>query len=129
MGRLSERRLARVRSLVLRTLSDIISDELDDPRLGLFSLVDVRLSSDSAYADVQVATVGGPEASQQSCNVLNHASPLLWNRLRRETDLRIVPELRFTPDRGSEYQDEINRLIAQLPPAADGGLPEDEQEK
>lgn len=115
MGRASEKRLARVSSLIQRTLSELISDELRDPRIGIFSIVAVRMSPDMSYADVAVSAVGGPEASAGCVEALNAASPLLRNRLRDATDLRLVPHLRFGVDRGLEYSDEIIKLLADLP--------------
>jgi len=119
MGRASDKRVARVRSLILRTLSETIQDELKDPRLGIFSLTDLRLSRDLSHADVFVAAVGGIEASEECCKILDGAGPLLWNRLRRETDLRTIPQLHFRPDRGSEYEQEIIQLLEQLPQPAE----------
>lgn len=121
MGRASEKRVARVRSLILRALSEMIHEELKDPRLGIFSLTDLRLSRDLSHADVYVAAVGGFEASEACCRILDGASPLLWNRLRRETDLRTVPQLHFKPDRGSEYEQEIHQLLENLPPMDESG--------
>ncbi len=119
MGRASEKRMARVSSLIMRTLSELISDELSDPRIGIFSITAVRMSPDLSYADISVSAVGGSEASAGCADVLNSASPLLRNRLRDATDLRIVPQLRFAADRGLDYSDEITKLLADLPETGD----------
>lgn len=119
MGRLSDRRKARVTSLLRRTLSEIISGELKDPRIGIFSLTDVQLSRDLSYAKVKVSVVGGLPAAEECCKVLDAAAPLLWNRLREETDLRKVPRLHFVPDRGAEYHDQITRLLQEIPEPED----------
>jgi ribosome-binding factor A len=115
MGRASEKRLARVSSLIQRTLSELITDELRDPRIGIFSITAVRMSPDMSYANVAVSCVGELEARSACVEALNSASPLLRNRLRDATDLRMVPQLRFAVDHGLEYADEINKLLADLP--------------
>ena len=126
MGNASERRKERVSSLLRSTLDEIIREELSDPRLGIFSLTEVVLARDLTSAEVRVATVGGPEASAVSCAVLNRAAPLLWNRLRRETDLRSVPRLRFVPDISGIFDDEIHQLLQTVViPAAPDSEPED----
>ena len=114
MGRASDKRSARVRSLLLRTISDIIRDELNDPRIGIFSITDLELAGDLHYADIKVSAVGGEEATEALAKVLNSAAPLIWNRLRDETDLRFVPKLRFHSDTSGEYLDEIERLLATI---------------
>ncbi|MBN2081803.1 30S ribosome-binding factor RbfA [bacterium] len=118
--------MARIRSLLLHTLADIAREELDDPRLQLVSFTDLRLARDLTSAEVKVvAAVGGPEASEKCVAALESARHIIWNRLREETDLRIVPELRFTVDRGPQYEREIEALIQALPPAAeDDGDPD-----
>jgi ribosome-binding factor A len=116
MGRASERRIARVGSLLLETLTEVIAAELNDPRLGMWTITGVRVSPDLAHAVFSVSTLAGGAATDEAVQVLNRASPLLWNQLRGLTDLRIVPKLRFETDRGGEYQDEIARLLQTLPP-------------
>lgn len=114
MGKASERRSERVKSLLLSTISEIIRDELSDPRIGIFSMTDLRLARDLSTAEVLIATVGGHAASEQTAAVLNRAAPLIWNRLRDETDLRHVPKLRFSPDFTGEYSDQVFRTLEAL---------------
>ena len=121
MGRVSDRRRARVQSLIQRTLDDLIRNELKDPRIGVFSITEVKLAGDIGYADVSVSVVGGDEQLAGTIEVFNRAAPLLRNRLRVETDLRTVPRLRFKPDQGIRYLGEIDELLRKLPqPAAQG---------
>lgn len=128
MGRASEKRKARIRSLLMSTLAEIVREELSDPRLELFSIMDIELSSDLTVAQVKVSSVGGPAASAACVAALESATPLLWNRLRDATDLRFVPHLRFSVDQGPEYQAEIERLLLQVPPAAEDAPDNDDND-
>jgi ribosome-binding factor A len=105
--------------LLQETLSQVIAAELNDPRLGMWTITGVRVSPDLAHAVFSVSTLAGGAATDAAVKVLNRASPLLWNQLRHLTDLRTVPKLRFETDRGGEYQDEIARLLDTLPPPAE----------
>lgn len=115
MGRASEIRREQVKSLLISTLSEIIRSELTDPRIGMFSIMDLRLSSDLSFAEVSLAVVGGRDATDASVAVLNAAAPLIRNRLRDATDLRLVPQLRFKADHSGEYLDEIENLLKTIP--------------
>ena len=118
MGRASEKRTARVRSLLLRTLSDIVRNDLDDPRLSLVTFTDIQLARDLGSADIKVVSAGGGlEGAEQCVTALESAKHILWNRLRDETDLRIVPQLRFSVDRGPQFQSEIEQILLTIPPA------------
>jgi ribosome-binding factor A len=124
MGRASQRRTARVGSLLQETLAELIAQELNDPRLGMWTITGVRTSPDLGYADVSISTLAGGAHTETAVQVLNKAAPLLWNRVRTMTDLRTIPKLRFNVDRGGEYLDEIANLIEQLPPATEDYGPE-----
>lgn len=124
LGKASDRRLEQVKSLLIRTLSELIREELKDPRVGIFSLTEIHLSRDLSHADVLVAVVGGRTATEECVAVLSRATPLLWNRLREATDLRSVPKLRFIADNRGEYADQIFTILEQLKP--EGTLADEE---
>ena len=127
MGNASERRRARVGSLVLRTLAGLMREELADPRVQLCSISSIKLAKDLTSAEVAVVAVGGADASASAVAALNAAAPLLWNRLRETTDLRIVPRLRFVVDHGPEYAQRIEELLLEIPvPASDDPGQEDQ---
>jgi ribosome-binding factor A len=116
MGRASDRRVEQVKSLLQRTLDEVIREEIKDPRVGIFSITQIHLSKDLSFADVFVAVIGGREATDESVKVLNRASPLIWNRVREATDLRSVPRLRFSADHSGEYTEQIYSLLETLRP-------------
>jgi ribosome-binding factor A len=114
MGNASERRIERIKSLLLQVVSEVIREELADPRIGIHSLTGATISRDLSQARITVATVGGEEASRITCEVLNRAEPLLWNRVRSETDLRTIPHLRFVPEQGIDHSSRIFTLLEEL---------------
>jgi ribosome-binding factor A len=118
MGKASEKRMGMVSSLILRTLDEAIRAELRDPRLGMYSLTEIRLAKDLTSAVVKVSALGDETQVLACCQVLNAAAPLLWNRLRTGTDLRAVPKLHFEPDLSGIYIEEIDRVLRTLPPPA-----------
>jgi hypothetical protein len=56
--------------------------------------------------------------------VLEKAAPLIRNRVRDETDLRIIPQLRFRADLSGEYVDQIEQLLKTIPRPADEEMQE-----
>lgn len=115
MGRASHKRQARIESLVLRTISEIITSELSDPRIEGHSIIGVKVSPDLAHAEVSISTLEGGERTKECVAALNKASGLIWSRLREETDLRIVPRLQFVEDHGLQYAAEVEKLINEIP--------------
>ena len=56
----------RVGQQIQRALSELIRRELRDPRLGMITLTDVRMSSDLSYAKIYYSVLGAdPHLAQQ----------------------------------------------------------------
>lgn len=96
-------RLKRMADTVQRELSELIRQELKDPRLGgLVTISAVKVSPDLGYAEVYVTVMGrelGDEqsavANKETLDVLNKASGFLRHELSRRIKTRITPRLRF----------------------------------
>ena len=96
-------RLKRMADSVQRELSELIRQELKDPRLGgLMTISAVKVSADMGYAEVYVTVMGrelGDEqseaANKETLDVLNKASGFLRHELSRRIKTRITPRLRF----------------------------------
>ena len=107
-------RSRRVAQQIQRALSDLIRREIRDPRLGMLTLTEVRVSSDLSYATVYYSVMNAkPDEAQE---VLVSAADLLRGPLGRALGLRHAPELRFVPDEliesGARLSALINRAVS-----------------
>lgn len=118
MARVSNR-LDKINDLLKRELALLIQNELRDPRVGMVSVTDVRVSRDLAYADVYVTVVGKSSAEEARDNLeaLGHAGGFLRSALAKNVNLRSTPRLKFIFDdsvsRGSRLSSLIDEAIAQ----------------
>ncbi len=125
---MASQRLKRMADSVQRELSELIRQELKDPRLGgLVTISGVKVSPDLGYADVYVTVMGrelddeqSEQAHQETLDVLNKASGFLRQELSRRITTRITPRLRFHYDKTNAYGNYMFGLIAEavkdLPP-------------
>lgn len=105
-------RKRRVSEQIQRELAELICKELNDPRVALATVSEVRLSRDMAYADVLVTRLGSPpEQAQQTVDALNHAARHLRGLLGQALRLRSVPVLRFHYDSSFERSARVSHLI------------------
>ena len=74
-------RAKRIAQQIQQTLSELIRRELRDPRLGMVTLTEVRVSKDLSYAKVYFSVLGAQP--QQAQEILEAASPLLRGPLGR----------------------------------------------
>ena len=120
-------RLKRMADTVQRELSELIRQELKDPRLGgLVTISAVKVSPDLGYAEVYVTVMGrelGDDQNEEANkeDVLNKASGFLRHELGHRIKTRITPRLRFHYDKTNAYGNYMFGLIAEavkdLPPA------------
>lgn len=102
-------RSRRVAQQIQRALSELIRRELRDPRLGMVTLTEVRMSNDLSYAKVYYSVLGGePNHAQE---ILDSAADMLRGPLGRSLGIRHSPELRFVHDELIEGGARLSALI------------------
>ncbi|MFX5532614.1 ribosome-binding factor A [Acinetobacter baumannii] len=112
-------RLKRMADSLQRELSELIRQELKDPRLGgLVTISGVKVSPDLGYADVYVTVMGrelsddqNEVAHRETLDILNKASGFLRQELSRRIKTRITPRLRFHYDKTNAYGNYMFGLI------------------
>lgn len=104
-------RANRVAEMLKRELSELISRELKDPRIGWLTVTYVQVSRDSAYADVSISCMGQDDPAE-AVEVLKERAGFLRSRLGKSMSMRKVPELRFQVDETLERAERMNKLIA-----------------
>lgn len=109
------KRVDRVAGMVQRKLSQIIQQEIKDPRLPAFvTISSVKVSADLEHAKVYF-TVFNDDAAQ-TASILNAAASYLRTALARSITLRTVPQLHFVYDESIEYGRRLSRLIDEVNP-------------
>ncbi len=109
-------RLQRIADRIRQELSEMLLQELNDPRLHIVYVTDVRVDRELAYADIYVSSVAG-EGQQRSKEVLaglESASGFIRRALASRIRLRVFPRLRFHWDPTPENADRIERKLAEL---------------
>jgi ribosome-binding factor A len=102
-------RSKRVAQQIQRTLSDLIRREIRDPRLGMLTITEVRMSSDLSYATIYYSVLNAQRSEAQE--VLSSAAEILRGPLGRALGLRHAPELRFVADELIESGARLSALI------------------
>ena len=119
----------RINQEVLRELSQIIRDEVHDPRIAPFaSIVDVYVAPDLKTAKVWVSVLGSAEEQENTVKGLNSAKSFIRGCLAHSMNMRNTPELTFILDKTIEYgvdmSKKIDDVIAQMPEREEDGTEE-----
>jgi ribosome-binding factor A len=109
------RRPDQVAATVRQAVTDaLIRGEVRDPRVGLLTVTDVRVTSDLGHARVLVAVPGEEAERQRALQGLQSAAGFLRSKVARVLSTRTVPELHFELDRGLEHAARIETLLGEL---------------
>jgi ribosome-binding factor A len=107
-------RLQRIADRIRQELSEMLVREINDPRLELIYVTDVKVDKELAYADVFVSAVEGHERSKEVLVGLESASGYMRRTLAGRVDLRVFPRLRFHWDPTPENADHVEKVLAEL---------------
>lgn len=96
-----------------RAIADIIRDEVDDPNLGLVTVVKVDCSPDLRNATV-FCSVFPEEQVEHGIKSLNKMKSFIRGNLGQAVRLKYLPELLFKPDDGIKHSIDIYNKIEEL---------------
>ena len=107
-------RMKRINDRVKEILSLTLLNKIEDPRLTVVNITDVKVDRELDFANVYVSAPEGRVREREVLEALNHARGFLKFELANEIDLRVMPRLRFFWDPTPERADRIDTLLAQL---------------
>lgn len=110
----SKLRVARIADRIREELSEMLVQEISDPRLAGVSITDVTVDREMAYAEIYYSALEGSQRSDEILDGFMHAQGYLRHELSQRIKLRIFPRLRFHWDPTFERADHIEKLIASL---------------
>lgn len=120
----SKLRLQRIADRLREELSEMLLQDISDPRLAGISVTDVKVDRELAFADIYISAFEGSERAADILEGLRHAQGFIRRELSQRVDLRTFPRLRFHWDPTFERAEHIERLLASLHNEAD--VPSDE---
>ena len=108
------RRPERVADIIREEISQIVGYELEDPRLGMVTVTDVRLSDNRRDAQVFVTIAGNEEEHRLALSALRHAAPYVRKQLSLSLNLPRTPEIHFVRDKVEEDGERVDRLLQEI---------------
>ncbi|GAA4901103.1 ribosome-binding factor A [Stackebrandtia albiflava] len=89
-----------------------IRQHVKDPRLGMVTITDARLTPDFREATIFYTVFGDDDAHKSAAAALDSAKGLLRTRVGRALGLRHSPSLTFVADRLPDQANHIDDLLA-----------------
>jgi ribosome-binding factor A len=108
------RRKERTADTLKEEIAQIVGYELEDPRLTMVTVTDVRLSADKRAARVYVTVAGDEQEHQEALAALKHAAPYVRKQLGFSLNLPRIPEIHFVRDRVEEEGERVDQLLQEI---------------
>lgn len=107
-------RVERVAELIKEKISEIIREDVSDPRIGFVSITRVDVSPDLESAKIFVSILGNEEKKKESMSGLHSATSFIRGKLGHTLEMRLVPEIRFVRDDSLEKGSQVLGIISRL---------------
>jgi len=107
-------RMEKVNSLLQRYVSEIINNEINDPRVqGVISVSSVSTTPDLKYAKVFLS-IYNKIGAEETLKAINFASGYIRKLLSSKVEFRTTPSLTFELDTSAEYSQKINDILKSI---------------
>lgn len=100
--------------MVREEIAQIVGYELEDPRVAVVTVTDVRMSDNLREARVFVMVNGTDAEALSAMKALHHAAPYVRRQLAIELNLRHAPEIHFIRDTIEEKAARVDQLLQEI---------------
>ena len=108
------KRADRVANQIRAEVAVILAREVRDPRLGLLTITDVRLTDDLRIAKIYLVEMGGKALSIETQQGLGRAKSFIRKQLSQRVELRYIPDLCFFSDDTFVHGARIEEIFADI---------------
>ena len=98
-----------------RAISELVSREVKDPRVGSVTITEVKIAADMSTARVFFTPFASKHTPEQVLEGLTRASGFLRGEIGRRLGLRHAPKLEFEFDDSFEKAAKLTALIDSAP--------------
>jgi ribosome-binding factor A len=105
-------RSSRISEEIKKEISDIIRNELKDPRIpSMVSLTNVKVTRDMRHAKIYVSIFGSDEERNNAIKALKKAVGFIRREVGHRIKIRYTPEMEFLLDNSIEEGFYLTNLI------------------
>jgi len=101
----------RIAETLREEIAQIVGYELEDTRLAMVTVTEVRVAGDLRDASVYVTVEGDEQEHEKALLALHHAAPYVRKQLGFALNLRHTPALHFVRDTVEEKAARVDTLL------------------
>ncbi|MEO6907054.1 MAG: 30S ribosome-binding factor RbfA [Abditibacteriaceae bacterium] len=105
----------RVAGAIRETVATALLAQIKDPRLANVTITRCEVTPDLSYVKIYYTVLGNETKRENAKQGFESATPYLRTQVGQEIPLRVVPELSFRYDEGTDNAIRIEELLSGLP--------------
>jgi ribosome-binding factor A len=107
--------MRRVNHEIRNAVSEILLNEIKDPRVGFVTVVHVEVSKDLQRAEVYVSVLSDdPKTVSDTLDALEKAKGYIRTLVGQRVVIKYLPEIRFHLHEGARHAVEIDQILRGL---------------
>ncbi|MDP9806965.1 ribosome-binding factor A [Trueperella bonasi] len=106
-------RVERVADQIKQIVALLIDRKVKDPRLGMVTVTDVRVTGDLQHASIFYTVMGSEEERIQSGKALESAKGMIRSSVGKQLGLRLTPTIEFILDALPDSAKTMEELLAE----------------
>lgn len=104
----------RVAQALLKLVSQLLNEEVNDPRIGIVTLTGAEVTRDLKHARIYVSPLGPQGDRAEILSGLKSATGFIRTRVARELRMRFAPAIEFVYDDTPDHARRIEDLLKQV---------------
>ena len=108
------RRPERLAEALREEIAEVVGFELDDPRIVMVTVTDVKVSEDLRDAKVYVLVDGSEDEIKAALKALHHASSFVRQQVAMNLSMRFAPHMHFVRDTAEENAARVSSILTDL---------------
>jgi len=98
--------------LIKRGVTEIIQQDVSDPRIGFFSITSVKVSSDLRHVKITVSFMGSEDEKEKAFAGIKSAEGFIQHKLAKRIFRKFPPVLNFVYDERKEFK--IEKIFSEI---------------
>ena len=109
-----KQRANRVSQELKKIISQILLEDLSDPRLGFITLTHVEVTDDLRYARVYYSVLGDEEQKESTAEPLEEQSSFIRRLAVQRINMKFALEIKFEMDKSIDHSFKIDSILKKI---------------
>ncbi len=109
-----KQRASRVAEELRKIVSQILLEDLTDPRLGFITITHIEVTDDLRYARVYYSVLGEEEKKESTAEALEEHQGFIRRLVAERINMKFALELKFEVDKSIDHSFRIDSIIKKI---------------